>query len=185
MKKLFILDAVNFLFRSYYAIAPMTNPQGKSTNALYGFIRSILKIIADFSPDYIVAVFDGPDNKKSRTEIYKEYKSHRKKMPEDLYPQLEMALEFCKLAGIPCLSIAGVEADDVIGTIAKWAETQSLENYICTSDKDLCQLVSDSTFLLHAHKNNLLVDADKVKDLFGVIPSQIVDYLSLIGDASD
>jgi DNA polymerase I len=163
----------------------MTNDQGESTNALYGFIRSVLKIISDFSPDYIVAVFDGPDNKKSRTDLYKEYKSHRKQMPEDLFCQWEKALEFCNLAGIPNLSISGVEADDVIGTIAKWAEAKSLQSFICTSDKDLCQLVSDSTFLVHAHKNNLLVDSKKVKELFGVEPSQIVDYLSLIGDASD
>ncbi len=185
MKKLFILDAVNFLFRSYYAIAPMTNPQGESTNALYGFIRSILKIITDFSPDYVIAVFDGPDNKKSRTDLYEDYKSHRAKMPEDLYPQWEQAIEFCKLAGIPHLAVPGVEADDVIGTIVKWSKAHHIESYICTSDKDLCQLVSDSTFLIHAHKDNLLVDTEKVKELFGVSPSQIVDYLALIGDASD
>lgn len=185
MKKLFILDAVNFLFRSYYAIGPMTNAQGESTGALYGFIRSILKIISDFSPDYIVAVFDGEDNKKSRTDVYEPYKSHRTKMPEDLFPQWEKALEFCTLAGIPHLAIAGVEADDVIGSIVTWAKPQHLESYICTSDKDLCQLVSESTFLIHAHKDNLLVDAQKVKELFGVTPSRIVDYLALIGDASD
>ncbi len=185
MKKLFILDAVNFLFRSYYAIGPMTNAGGESTGALYGFIRSVLKIISDFSPDYIVAVFDGEDNKKSRTDVYEHYKSHRTKMPEDLFPQWEKALEFCKLAGIPHLAIPGVEADDVIGSIVTWAKPHHLQSYICTSDKDLCQLVSDSTFLIHAHKDNLLIDAGKVKELFGVTPSQIVDYLALIGDASD
>ena len=185
MKKLFILDAVNFLFRSYYAISSMTNPQGMSTNALYGFIRSLLKIITDFSPDYLVAVFDGPDNKKSRTDVYKDYKSHRKSMPEDLFPQWELAVQFCELAGIPLLAVPGVEADDVIGSIVKWAEPLSIESYICTSDKDLCQLVSSSTFLIHAHKDNLLVDATKVKELFGVSPLQIPDYLALIGDSSD
>jgi DNA polymerase-1 len=185
MKKIFILDAVNFLFRSYYAIAPMTNSKGESTHALYGFIRSILKIISEFSPDYVVAVFDGPDNKKSRTELYQDYKSHRKGMPEDLFPQWEKALKFCELSGIPALSISGVEADDVIGTIAKWSSTHSLNCFICTSDKDLCQLVNEHVFLIHAHKDNLLVDSDKVQELFGVTPSQIVDYLALIGDASD
>jgi DNA polymerase-1 len=185
MKKIFILDAVNFLFRSYYAIAPMTNSKGESTHALYGFIRSIVKILSEFSPDYVVAVFDGPDNKKSRTDLYKEYKSHRKGMPEDLFPQWEKALEFCKLAGIPFLSVSGVEADDVIGCVTKWASFHSLESFICTSDKDLCQLVSDHVFVIHAHKDNLLIDADKVQELFGVAPSQIVDYLALIGDASD
>ena len=178
MKKIFVLDAVNFLFRSYYAIAPMTNSKGESTHALYGFIRSILKIIATFSPDYVVAVFDGPDNKKSRTDLYKEYKSHRKGMPEDLFPQWEKALSFCELAGIPFLSVSGVEADDVIGSITNWATTQDLECFICTSDKDLCQLVSENVFVVHAHKDNLIVDSDKVQELFGVTPSQIVDYLA-------
>ncbi len=185
MKKIFILDAVNFLFRSYYAIAPMTNSKGESTHALYGFIRSILKIISDFSPDYIVAVFDGPDNKKSRTDLYKEYKSHRKGMPEDLFPQWEKALQFCQFAGIPFLSVPGVEADDVIGSITKWASLHLLECFIFTSDKDLCQLVDEHVFVIHAHKDNLLINSDKVQELFGVSPSQIVDYLALIGDASD
>ncbi len=185
MKKLFILDAVNFLFRSYHAIAPMTNSTGESTHALYGFIRSLLKIIADFSPDYVVAVFDGPENKKSRTDLYKEYKSHRKAMPEDLFSQWQKALKFCELAGIPFLSVPGVEADDVIGTITQWASTHSLQCFICTSDKDLCQLVSKHVFLIHAHKDNLLIDTNKVEELFGVTPSQIVDYLALIGDSSD
>src|SRR5271170_5889165 len=115
MKKLFIVDAVNFLFRSYYAIGPMTNAKGESTHALFGFIRSIYKLINEFSPDYFIAVFDGPENKKSRTEIYSEYKSHRERMPEDLFPQLEQAIEFCEISGIPYLCISGIEADDTIG----------------------------------------------------------------------
>lgn len=185
MKKLFIIDAVNFLFRSYHAITPMLGAEGQSTHALFGFIRSLLKIKASFSPDYFVAVFDGPDNKKSRTDLYKDYKSHRTSMPPDLFPQLEEAVVFCKLAGIAHLIIPGVEADDTIGSIVKWAEKTSIQSFICTSDKDLCQLVSDSTFIVHAHKDNLIVDKDKVQDLFGIKPDQMVDYLSLIGDASD
>ncbi len=185
MQKLFILDAVNFLFRSYYAIHPMTNLQGESTHALYGFIRSLYKIMEELSPDHVIAVFDGPDSKKSRTEIYQDYKSHRAKMPADLYMQLERALTFCDLAGIPSLSIAGVEADDTIGSIASWAEDKDIAIYICTSDKDLCQLVSDHVFLVHNHKNNQIVDRKKVEELFGVKPEQIADLLALIGDASD
>src|SRR3569832_2068633 len=120
MKHLFIIDAVNFIFRAYYGIGPMTNPKGESTNALFGFIRSIYKINSDFSPDFVIAVFDGPDNKKSRTDLYEHYKSHRKPMPEDLYPQLEKALQWCSLAGIPFISTPGDEADDVIGCFASW-----------------------------------------------------------------
>ncbi len=185
MKKLFIIDAVNFLFRSYYAIRGMTNAKGESTNALFGFIRSIYKIIADFSPDYLIAVFDGPDNKKSRTDLYAHYKSHRKQMPEDLFPQLGKALEWCPLAGIPFLSEPGVEADDVIGSIAVWAAEQGIQVRICSSDKDLCQLVNSKIHLINPSKNNLEVDAEKVKELFGVTPEQMIDYLAIVGDASD
>ncbi|MBS0605040.1 MAG: DNA polymerase I [Verrucomicrobia bacterium] len=185
MDKIFIVDAVNFLFRSYYAIGPMTNAKGESTNALFGFIRSIYKLINDFSPDYFVAVFDGPDNKKSRTEIYSEYKSHREGMPDDLVPQLGKALEFCEIAGIPYLSIPGIEADDTIGSIAKWMEKKGVKVYICSSDKDLCQLVTDHVFVISPHKDNLLIDRKKVKEIYDVHPEQIVDYLAMMGDASD
>jgi len=185
MQKLFVVDAVNFLFRSYYGIGPMTNQKGESTGALYGFIRSMYKIIADFSPDFLIAVFDGPDNKKMRTAIYADYKSHRAAMPEDLFPQLERAVAWCGMAGIPHLSIEGVEADDTMGSIAIWAEKQGIEVYLCSSDKDLCQLVGDKVFLVHPHKDNLVVDAKKVKELFGVTPEQMVDYLAIVGDASD
>ncbi len=185
MKQLFIIDAVNFLFRAYYGIGPMTNPQGESTNALFGFIRSIYKIIADFSPDFLISVFDGPENKKSRTDLYEHYKSHRKPMPEDLYPQLEKALQWCALAGVPLLSVPGVEADDVIGSIAVWAAQEGIKVRICSSDKDLCQLVNRQIHLINPSKDNLEIDAEKVKELFGVTPEQMIDYLAIVGDASD
>ena len=185
MKQLFIIDAVNFLFRAYYGIGSMTNPKGESTNALFGFIRSVYKIIADFSPDFLISVFDGPDNKKSRTDLYAEYKSHRKGMPEDLFPQLEKATQWCALAGIPNLSEPGIEADDVIGSIAVWAAKQGIKVRICSSDKDLCQMVNEHIHLINPSKDNLEIDAHKVKELFGVTPEQMVDYLAIVGDASD
>jgi DNA polymerase I len=185
MKKLFLLDAVNFLFRSYHAIPPMIGEEGQSTHALFGFIRTLLKIQSSFAPEYLVAVFDGPNNKKARTALYEGYKNHRVSMPQDLLLQLEEAVTFCKLAGIATLMIPEVEADDAIGSIVQWAESQSMESFIFTSDKDLCQLVSPSTCIVHAHKDNLIVDKEKVFELFGVHPHQIVDYLALIGDASD
>lgn len=185
MKNLYILDAVSFLFRSYFAIGRMTNKRGESTNALYGFIRSIQKIIKDFSPENLVAVFDGPNNKQARIAIYEAYKSNREGMPEDLFPQLEWAHEYCKYAGIPYLSEEGVEADDLIGTIAKWAEKKGAEVFICSSDKDLCQLITDRIFMLNTHKGNLLINREKVEELHGVKPEQIVDYLAIMGDKSD
>ena len=163
----------------------MTNQIGESTNALYGFIRSIFKIIKDFSPEHIVAVFDGPNNKKSRTEIYSDYKGHRKAMPEDLFAQLDKAKYFCKIAGIPTLTHEGVEADDTMGTVAKWAEKLDACAYMCSSDKDLCQLVSDKIFVLNPHKDNLLIKEENVRELFGVQPNQMIDYLAMVGDASD
>lgn len=185
MKKLYIVDAVNLLFRSYYAIRGMTTPEGVTTNALFGFIRSIYKLIGDFSADYIVAVFDGPDNKRMRTAIYPEYKSHRAGMPEDLVPQLEKSLYWCEIAGIPFLSVPGVEADDTMGSVAQWAAKQGAEVFLCSSDKDLCQLVDNHISMIQLHKDNLIVDAKKVKEIYGIAPAQMIDYLAIVGDASD
>lgn len=181
----YIVDAVGFLFRSYYAITPMTNLKGASTHALFGFIRSMQKLIKELNAHNLVAVFDGPDNSESRTKIYADYKGHRESMPLDLVSQIDAALEFCKLYGISTLQVPGIEADDTIGTITKWLESSGDTVYICSSDKDLCQLVSDHVFVVHAHKENLVIDKTKVEELFGVTPSQIVDLLSLMGDASD
>ena len=185
-EKIFIIDAVNYLFRSYYAIGPMTNDKGQSTSALFGFIRSVQKLITDFSPDYIVCVFDGPDNKKSRQTLYAEYKMHRKGAPEDLFPQFEMAYEFCNLSGISTLCVEGVEADDTMASVSKWAkEKEGLEVYLCTSDKDLFQLVEKDVYIVLPHKNNMLVDREKVNEIFGVYPEQMLDYLAIVGDTSD
>jgi DNA polymerase I len=185
MEEIYILDAVNYLFRSYYAIGPMNNDKGESTNALYGFIRSIKKVIKDFNPSYMIAVFDGPDNKKSRSAIYSEYKMNRKGAPEDLYPQITLAYEYCDKEGIPALTIPGIEADDTIATIAKWAEKKDFKVFILSSDKDLFQLINKQTKVINVSKNNLLIDSKKVEEIFGVKPDQILDYLSIMGDKSD
>ncbi|MBI5346957.1 MAG: DNA polymerase I, partial [Chlamydiae bacterium] len=185
MEKIYIIDAVNFLFRSYYAIGPMTNKKGVSTGALYGFIRTLKKIIKDFSPNYLIAVFDGENNKMARQALYSEYKSHRKKAPDDLYSQIDLAYQFCEIANIPVISVNGVEADDTMATIAKWAKKNQFEVYLCTSDKDLCQMVDDQVFVLNVHKDNLLMNKEKVKEQFGVFPDKMLDYLAIVGDQSD
>ncbi len=185
MEKIYILDAVNYLFRSYYAIGPMVNDQGRSTGALFGFIRSVQKLIRDFSPSHLVCVFDGPDNKKSRQAVYAEYKMHRKGAPEDLFPQFDWAYEYCKLAGIASICVEGVEADDTMATVALWAKKKGAHVFLCSSDKDLMQLVDDQIQIIHLHKNNLLIDAKKVEELYGVRPDQMLDLLSIMGDASD
>ena len=185
MDKIFIIDAVNYLFRSYYAIGQMTNDLGESTNALYGFVRSIQKLMKDFSPSHLVAIFDGPDNKKARQAVYAEYKMQRKGAPEDLFLQFDRTYEFCKLAGIPTLCVNGVEADDTMATVALWAEKNGATVYLCTSDKDMLQLVNDHIFAIQSHKDNQLVDAKKVEELFDVRPDQMLDLLAIMGDASD
>lgn len=185
MNEIYIVDAVNYLFRAYYAIGPMTDGSGRSTSAVYGFIRSIQKLFKMFQPKHIVCVFDGPDNKKSRQEVFADYKAHRKAAPEDLFPQFEWAFEYCRLAGIPTLMVEGVEADDVMASVALWAEKKGAKAYLCTSDKDLAQLVGQRIFLRHPHKDYLLIDEAKVEEIFGVRPDQILDYLSITGDASD
>ncbi len=185
MSRLFLIDALNFIFRSYYAIGPITSPTGESTGGLYGFIRSLMKIMKEEKPDLLAVVFDGPDNKLSRTSLYEHYKSHRTGMPEDLFPQLEKAVKFCQIAKIPMLMLPGVEADDAIGSVALWAADAGHEVVICSSDKDLCQLVRPKISMLNAHKQNLRVNREMVKELFGVFPEQMVDYLALVGDASD
>ncbi len=163
----------------------MTNARGEATHALFGFIRSVLKLFKEFSPEHLVAVFDGPDNKKQRQDIYEKYKANRVKIHADLPAQIEWGKEFCELIGIPYIEIGGVEADDTMGSIAKWAAQQGEEVYLCTSDKDLCQLVQPNIFILNTWKDNLIIDSQKVEELYGVPPKLIVDLLAIMGDSSD
>lgn len=185
MKKLYLIDASGYLYRSYFAIRGMTNPKGESTNAIYGFIRSLLKLFKDFSPNHIAAIFDGPKSIAKRREMYSEYKAQREKMPDDLRYQIGWAQDFCKMMGIPSLIVEGVEADDTMGSVAKWAEKQGTEVYLCTGDKDMCQLVSDHVKILNTHKENLILGPKEVEEKYGVTPKQIVDWLAITGDASD
>jgi len=185
MDKLFVIDASGYLYRSYFAIREMTNSKGESTNALYGFIRCFLKLIKDFHPSYLVSVFDGPRNAIKRTAIYPDYKAHRQEMPKDLRHQIEWAHRFCELMGIPSLNIPEVEADDTMGSIAKWGTENEMIIYLCTADKDMCQMVNDQVFMLNTFKDNGIMGAKEVEKQFGVPPNLIVDFLSMTGDASD
>ncbi len=185
MRKIFAVDASGYLYRSYFAIRNVTNAKGESTNALFGFIRSILKLIKDFKPEHLVAVFDGPYNVKKREALYADYKAHRTAMPPDLLYQIEWAQRFCDLMGIAKLVIPEVEADDTMGSIARWAEKEESITYLCTSDKDFCQLVNDKILILNTHKENLILDAAGVEQAFGVPPAKMIDLLAMTGDASD
>lgn len=185
MESLYIIDASGFLYRSYFAIRNMTNARGESTNALFGFIRSVMKLIKDFHPSYLVAVFDGPNNGIGRQKLYPDYKAHRSSMPPDLRYQIDWARQFCELIGIPFLNIPNVEADDTMGSIAVWAAEKGTKVYLCTSDKDMNQLVSDYISILNTHKDNLIMGPKEVEENYGVTPKQMIDYLAIIGDTSD
>jgi DNA polymerase I len=185
MDKIFLVDASGFIYRSYFAIQNLTNSKGESTNGLYGFIRSILKLMKDFQPTHLVSVFDGPQSTLKRSEIYPDYKAHRKEMPKDLVHQIVWARQFCRLMGIPEMALTGVEADDTMGSIATWAAIEGAEVFLCTSDKDFCQLVNKKIKILNTHKDNLILDEEGVFKQFGVRPDQIIDYLAITGDASD
>lgn len=183
--KLYVIDASGYLYRSYFAIRNMTNPNGESTNALFGFIRSFLKLVKDFHPTHAVAVFDGPNNAAKRKALYSEYKAHRTAMPPDLRYQIEWAKQFCDLWGLPHLDIPEVEADDTMGALAVWGKDHFEHIYLCTSDKDMCQVVNDKVHLLNTHKENQIIDPKQVEEIHGIPPHQMIDLLAIIGDSSD
>src|SRR4029079_8576166 len=128
------------IYRAFFAIQGLSNRDGVATGALYGFIRSYLRLVEQCGPTHIAAIFDAPGGKDSRVAIYSEYKAHRRATPPELIDQIVMAQEFCKLAGIPILAAPGVEADDTIGAVALWAKEQGLDVFLCTGDKDMAQL---------------------------------------------
>lgn len=185
MDTLFVVDASSYLYSAYFAIRNMTNEKGESTNALFGFIRSLIKLRKDFNPTHLIAVFDGPNNGKKRKELYAEYKAHRLVTPPDLRYQIDRAQTFCNLMGVPMLSIPNVEADDTMGTIAVWASSQGAHVYLCSGDKDLGQLVNERVSMLNTYKDNFISGPAQIEESFGVPPSLMVDYLALVGDTSD
>lgn len=183
--RLYIIDASGYVYRSYFAIRNMTNPKGESTNALFGFIRSVLKLFKDFQPKYVVSVFDGPRNAAKRTAIYPAYKGHRAEMPGDLAYQIAWAREFCVLMGIPYLNVEEVEADDTMASVARWAVDEMAAAYVCTTDKDMCQIVNDKIHLLNTFKDNKVIGPAEVQAEWGVPPEQMIDLLAMTGDTSD
>lgn len=184
-KTIYLLDASGFLYRSFFAIQGLSSRGGEATGALFGFIRSYLRLIKEFNPKYVVAIFDAARSKEGRCAIYKEYKAHRKPTPPELVSQIHDAQLFCSLCSIPLLAIEGVEADDTIGSIAKWVKEVGMKACIVSGDKDMAQLIDDSIWIMNPHKNNVIIDAAKAKELYGIPPHQMRDFLAICGDASD
>ena len=188
-KSLLLVDGSSYLFRAYHALPPLTTSQGEPTGAVYGVLNMLHKLIRDEQPELIAVVMDAP-GKTFRDELYAEYKANRPPMPDDLRQQVEPLLEAIEALGLPLIRIGGVEADDVIGTLATEAAKGNLSTVISTGDKDMAQLVSDQITLLDtmprgASREPRAMDAEGVFAKFQVRADQIVDYLALVGDSSD
>ncbi|WP_294949218.1 DNA polymerase I [Sulfurivirga sp.] len=180
---LVLVDGSSYLFRAYHALPPLTTSDGTPTGALYGVLNMIGKLLDTWQPERIAVVFDAR-GKNFRHEMFEAYKANRPPMPEELAQQIEPLHEFIRALGIPVLVIDGVEADDVIGTLAKQAEKDGARVLVSTGDKDMAQLVDDHITLIDTMKDQLY-DRQAVIDKYGVAPEQIVDYLALMGDSSD
>ena len=178
-----LVDGSSYLFRAFHALPELSNSQGQQTGAIYGVLNMLRKLVDTYQPEYMAVVFDAK-GKTFRDELYPEYKAHRPPMPDELSSQVAPLLELVRAAGLQMLQVPGVEADDVIGTLAGQATEAGWETVISTGDKDLAQLVNEQVSLINT-MNNSCMDEQGVLDKFGVEPGQIIDYLSLVGDSSD
>jgi DNA polymerase I len=180
---LVLVDGSSYVYRAFHALPPLSTSRGEPTGAVLGVLNMLLKFLKDFQPRRIAVVFDAP-GRTFRDEIFAEYKAHRPLMPDDLRAQIAPLLQIIQAQGLPLLRVPGVEADDVIGTLACRAARAGETVLISTGDKDMAQLVDGSITLINTMTNAVL-DRGGVKAKFDVFPEQIVDYLALVGDTSD
>ncbi|MGB5997241.1 MAG: 5'-3' exonuclease H3TH domain-containing protein, partial [Marinomonas sp.] len=178
-----LVDGSSYLYRAFHAIPPMSTSDGQPTNATRGVISMIRSLIKSYPDSPMVIIFDAK-GKTFRDEIYSEYKAQRPPMPDDLRPQIEPIHRMVEAMGLPLVIIDGVEADDVIGTIAKQVGETGREVIVSTGDKDMAQLVTDKVTLVNT-MNDTVMDIQGVKDKFGIPPELIIDYLALMGDKVD
>ena len=180
---LILVDGSSYLFRAYHAPPHLTNSRGEATGAIYGVVNMLKSLLRQYQPEQMAVVFDakGPT---FRNDMYSEYKAHRPPMPDDLRSQIEPLHRIIEAMGLPLLCVSGVEADDVIGTLARQASQQGRHTLISTGDKDMAQLVDQHVTLINTMTNTLL-DPQGVVDKFGIPPELIIDYLALMGDKVD
>ncbi|AIT09437.1 DNA polymerase I [Candidatus Francisella endociliophora] len=183
MKKIVLVDGSSYLFRAYHALPNLTNSQGEPTGAIIGVINMLKKLPVMYDTEYVAVVFD-PKGKNFRHEMYPEYKANRKSMDDELRAQIQPLHEIIQKMGFPLIIKDGVEADDVIGTLAQDLEKQGYDVIISTGDKDMAQLVTENVVLYDSMKN-VTTDIDKVLEKYQLKPNQIIDYLALMGDSSD
>jgi DNA polymerase-1 len=182
---LLLVDGSSYLYRAFHVpnLQQLTNARGEPTGAVYGVVNMLRSLLAEYDPQHIAVVFDAK-GRNFRHELYEQYKAHRPPMPEELSSQVGPLLDMVRAMGLPLLQVEGVEADDVIGTLAARAAAHGMDTIISTGDKDMAQLVNAHVTLVNT-MNGTRLDTDGVREKFGVTPEQIVDYLALIGDTSD
>ncbi|MGH8697483.1 MAG: 5'-3' exonuclease, partial [Burkholderiales bacterium] len=184
MSRLLVLvDGSSYLYRAFHALPDLRNAAGEPTGAIYGVLNMLRRLVGDYKADFLGCVFDAK-GKTFRDQVYPEYKATRAPMPDDLAAQIEPLLEAIGAMGWPLLVVDGVEADDVIGALAREAASQGIRTVVSTGDKDLAQLVDPHVTLINTMSNETL-DVASVTAKFGVAPDRIVDYLALVGDAVD
>src|SRR5271156_3664728 len=182
-RKLILVDGSGYLYRAFHALPPLTTSKGEPTGAVLGVLNMLNKMVKEEAPDRIAVVFDAP-GRTFRDDLFDQYKAHRPPMPDDLRAQVQPLFDTVAAMGLPLLRVPGVEADDVIGTLAKQGADAGFKVLISTGDKDMAQLVGPNIELLNTMSNTRL-DRMGVKAKFDVFPEQIVDYLALTGDSSD
>jgi DNA polymerase-1 len=184
--RLFLIDASAFAYRAFFAIRGLTNSKGQPTNAVYGFARILLKLLRDHDPSHIAVVFDAP-GKTFRDEMYALYKANREAMPEELSSQFPLIHDLVKAFNIPIFQQAGVEADDIMGTLARRAEAEDVESILVTGDKDMLQLIGDKVKVYDPGKGDggTWYGFAEVKERFGCDPEHVIDALGLMGDTAD
>ena len=181
--RLYLIDAHSLLYQVFHAIGEMNSPGGMPTNAVFGFTRDMLFLRKEERPDYLICVFD-PPGRTFRDDIYADYKANRAPMPDSLKPQIGMTYQMLEAMHIPALTKEGFEADDLIATIAKSAAERGIEVYICTSDKDCRQLLSDRIKIYSLRKREVFDSGSLLND-WGIKPEQVIDYQMLVGDSVD
>ena len=182
-KPLVLVDGSSYLYRAFHAMPNLSTSSGQPTGAVYGIVNMLRRLLRDYAPEHIAVVFDAK-GKTFRNELYADYKANRPPMPEELRSQIEAVHAIVQAMGLPMLVVPGVEADDVIGTLAQQAAEQGLDCVISTGDKDMAQLVDEHVTLVNT-MTETVSDAGGVLEKFGVRPDQIIDYLALVGDTSD
>jgi DNA polymerase-1 len=180
---LILVDGSSYLYRAYHAFPPLTNSAGEPTGAMYGVLNMLRSLILQYQPTHAAVVFDAK-GKTFRDELFEDYKSHRPPMPDDLRAQIEPLHEMVRAMGLPLMAVSGVEADDVIGTLAREAEKMGRPVLISTGDKDMAQLVTPGITLINTMTNTIL-GPEEVAAKYGVPPDLIIDFLALMGDSSD